>query len=122
MYYKLNSLYSADNLHPDNYQIKLGDFDQSINTESGEKVVKVSEVHLHPKYNGNTVQWDISLLKVIPYTHTCPTHITVGHARRIHQPHIARVLAGKRQQHLRADTRGVGDRMGHAQGYCCECK
>jgi len=54
----------ADNLHPDNYQVKLGDYDQAINTEPGEKVMKVSEVHLHPKYDGDTVQWDISLLKL----------------------------------------------------------
>jgi len=53
-----------DNPHPDNYQIKLGVYDEAKSGEPGEVISMVEEVHYHPKYNPSTVEWDISLLKL----------------------------------------------------------
>jgi secreted trypsin-like serine protease len=54
----------ADNLHPDYYQVKLGVFNEALNNEKGEILAKVSEVHLNPKFDDQTIQYDISLLKL----------------------------------------------------------
>jgi len=46
------------------YSVKLGVFNKTRDDEIGEQVVGLSEIHVHPQYNPNTVEYDVTLLKL----------------------------------------------------------
>ena len=127
-----NALFRHDNPHPDNYKIKLGVYDESKTNEPGEVfslvdssmlsrlsseesvLSQVEEVHFHPKYNPNTVEWDISLLKVcIPHSKiACKSLFPVENTRQIHRSHLARLFASDRLARYQLQRHGVGDWLG----------
>jgi len=47
-----------------NYVIKFGVFNQFKDNEPGELVVKVAEIHVHPKFATQSPKYDISLVKL----------------------------------------------------------
>jgi len=48
----------------DTYILKLGVFNQLKTDESGEKILKLSEIHVHPKFGSSGALYDISVLKL----------------------------------------------------------
>jgi len=48
----------------DTYFLKLGVFNQLKTDESGEKILKLSEIHVHPKFGSSGALYDISVLKL----------------------------------------------------------
>jgi len=48
----------------DTYLIKFGVFNQWKDNEEGEKILKLSEIHVHPKYAGGVAPYDIAVLKL----------------------------------------------------------
>jgi len=46
------------------YKIKLGVFNQFKEDEPGEKIVRLSEIHVHPKYGQVGVLYDVAVLKL----------------------------------------------------------
>jgi len=51
--------------------IKLGVYNKTSNAEPGETIIKVSEVHVHPKYSSTLGNYDAALLKLAtPVTFT----------------------------------------------------
>jgi len=49
---------------PGNFKIKAGVFDETQNSETGEQVVAIEQIILHPQYNSQTTSHDIALLKL----------------------------------------------------------
>jgi secreted trypsin-like serine protease len=50
---------------PGNFAVKAGVFDESSSTETGEMVINVASIHLHPNYVPNPVpHHDIALIEV----------------------------------------------------------
>jgi len=50
--------------NPQGFQIKAGVFDESKNAESGERMVKIKRMILHPDYNHEQTSHDIALLEL----------------------------------------------------------
>jgi len=57
------SLFFADT-SLDTYQIKLGVYNQFNADEPGEKILKLSEIHVNPKFNRLQLKYDTSVLKL----------------------------------------------------------
>jgi len=56
---------------PSKYTVKLGVYNKKKNDEVGEQVLGISEIHVHPKYDGGKITYDITLLKLkTPVTFT----------------------------------------------------
>jgi len=53
-----------DDKNPQKYQVKLGVFNKSSDTEPGEVELGVSEIHVNPQYNPSQITYDITLLKL----------------------------------------------------------
>uniref|UniRef100_A0A914V6H3 limulus clotting factor C n=2 Tax=Plectus sambesii TaxID=2011161 RepID=A0A914V6H3_9BILA len=50
---------------PSSFRVKVGVYSEDSSSESGEQVLEVQAIHLHPKYQANPdPQWDIALIEL----------------------------------------------------------
>jgi len=76
---------------PGNFAVKVGVFDESSSTETGESVINVKSIHLHPQYRPNPVPSnDIALIELatpITYSdHIQPVCLAASDANVAEQP------------------------------------
>jgi len=88
----------GDDKDPSKFQVKLGVFNKTDNNEPGEQVVKLSEIHVNPKFDPNKVTFDITLLKLkdaVTFTdHISPVCLPAKQDEALPDPGTSTVATG----------------------------